>query len=233
MPKTLLHLSFKEKIRLFVDFEFLSEISSWQTTNRFPLVGEKSSNGKWLRIVFRKNRPRTGISPGNARERNMCFQVHAISSRHLMYTKDGFDLSRKLLNTTERVTHRTLRNYYCYGSISGFVKALQRQILLLGLLVIPGSSSKGHAEYYSLTKNQEHTTLPSIATTSDRQRARVKEKMFWNQLTRWRELESTYYVTSMSAQIPVPGRFFFFSPRRFQRLTTFQWRIFLKLTGID
>ena len=54
MPKTLLHLSLKEKFGLFVDFEFLSEICSWQTTNRFPLVGEKSSNGKWLRIVFEK-----------------------------------------------------------------------------------------------------------------------------------------------------------------------------------
>ena len=55
-------------------------------------------------------------------------------------------------------------------------------------------------KYSSLTKNQERTTLPS--TTSDRQRARVKRKkcMWIKGVARWRELECTCCVTSISAR---------------------------------
>ena len=56
-------------------------------------------------------------------------------------------------------------------------------------------------KYYMLTKNQERTTLSS--TTSDRQRARVKRKNVCIKIKgvmRWRELESTYCVTSISAR---------------------------------
>ena len=82
---------------------------------------------------------------------------------------------------------------------------------------------QGAHEYYSLTKNQERTTLPS--TTSDRQRARVKRENAWksNGVTRWRELQSTYYVTSISAR--KTGTWAFLTPFS----TTFRWRIFSQI----
>ena len=83
-------------------------------------------------------------------------------------------------------------------------------------------------KYYSLTKNQERTTLPS--TTSDRQRARVKRKNVCK-LKGWRDganLKAHIASRSFPREIPVRGLFF-----RTLFSTTFRWRIFLKPTGID
>ena len=73
-------------------------------------------------------------------------------------------------------------------------------------------------KYYSLTKNQKRTTFSS--TSSDRQRARIKRKNVCKSkawLTRWRELESTYCVTIISARNT--GTWAFFFERRFQPLS--------------
>ena len=65
--------------------------------------------------------------------------------------------------------------------------------------------------------SQEHTTLPS--TTSDRQRARAKRKNVCksNGLTRWCNLESPYFVSSISVRSTDTWAFFF--ERRFQPLS--------------
>ena len=61
-------------------------ISSWRKwalgapTNRFPLVWEKSSNGKWLKTAFEKT-PTYRYFARKCSWRSMCFQVRAISSR--------------------------------------------------------------------------------------------------------------------------------------------------------
>ena len=44
----------KEKFGQLVDFEFSTEMGLGEPTNRFPLVWEKSSNGKWLRTALEK-----------------------------------------------------------------------------------------------------------------------------------------------------------------------------------
>ena len=65
------------------------------------------------------------------------------------------------------------------GSIWGsFAKACHGKCFYsAGFLIF--LEQQGEHEYYSLTKNQERTTLP--LTTRDRQRARVKRKMYVNQ----------------------------------------------------
>ena len=103
----------------------------------------------------------------------------------------------------------------CHGKsfYSGFLFFLEQQ--------------RAH-KYYSLTKNQERTTLPS--TTSDRQRARVKRKNVCKSKA-WRDganLKAHIASRSFPREIPVSGRFF-----RTPFSTTFRWRIFLKPTGID
>ena len=83
-------------------------------------------------------------------------------------------------------------------------------------------------KYYSLTKNQERTTLPS--TTSNRQRARVKRKNVCKSKA-WRDganLKAHFSSRAFPREISVRGRFF-----RTSFSTTFRWRIFLKPTGID
>ena len=76
---------------------------------------------------------------------------------------------------------------------------------------------QGAHEYYSLTKNQERTTLPS--TTSDWQRARVKRKNVCKSKA-WRDganLKAHIESRAFPREIPVRGRFFF--ERRFQSLS--------------
>ena len=45
----------KEKFWIFVDFDFLTGNGLFRhQVNQFPLVSEKSSNGKWLKTAFKK-----------------------------------------------------------------------------------------------------------------------------------------------------------------------------------
>ena len=72
-------------------------------------------------------------------------------------------------------------------------------------------------KYYSLTKNQERTTLPSA--TSDRQRARVKRKNVCESKA-WQDganLKAHIASRAFPREIPVRGRFFF--ECRFQPLS--------------
>ena len=111
------------------------------------------------------------------------------------------------------------------GSIS-FAKARYGKSFYSGFLLFL-EQQRPH-KYYSLTKNQERTTLPS--TTSDRQRARVKRKNVCKSKA-WRDganLKAHIASRSFPREIPVRGRFF-----RTPSSTTFRWRIFLKPTGID
>ena len=68
---------------------YLSILSFWRNqalgepTNRFPLVWEKSSDGKWLKTVFEKKCPRTDISRGNARDEICAFKF--APSRHAIW----------------------------------------------------------------------------------------------------------------------------------------------------
>ena len=77
-------------------------------------------------------------------------------------------------------------------------------------------TNNGHTSTTVLQKNQECTTISS--TTRDRQRARVKCKNVRksNGVTIWRELESTYFVTSISARNTGAWAFF---ERRFPPLS--------------
>ena len=61
---------------------------------------------------------------------------------------------------------------YGWVNFGSFPKACHGKSFYSGFLLF--LEQQGEHEYYSLTKNQERTTLPS--TTSDRQRARVKRK---------------------------------------------------------
>ena len=86
---------------------------------------------------------------------------------------------------------------------------------------------QGEHDYYSLTKNQERTTLPS--TTSDRQRARVKHKNVCKSKA-WRDganLKAHIASRAFPREKPVRGRFFFRTPFS----TTFRWRIFSQTNG--
>ena len=96
-----------------------------------------------------------------------------------------------------------------------FAKACHGKSFCSGFLLF--LEQQGTHEYYSLTNIQRHATLPS--TTSDRQRARLKRKNMCksNGVTRWRELESTYFVTSIYARNT--GTWAFFFERRFQPLS--------------
>ena len=84
------------------------------------------------------------------------------------------------------------------GSISGHLRKRHGKFFHSGFLLFLKQQRK--QEYYSLTKNPERITLSS--NTRDRQRARVKRKKVYksNGVTRWRELESTYCVRSISAR---------------------------------
>ena len=95
------------------------------------------------------------------------------------------------------------------------VTAAQSRFLATGFLLF--LEQQGEHEYYSLTKNQERTTLPS--TTSDRQRARVKRKNVCKSKA-WRDganLKAHIASRAFPREIPVRGRFFF--ERRFQPLS--------------
>ena len=103
---------------------------------------------------------------------------------------------------------------YRLVSFGSFAKACDGKSFHSGFLLFL-EQQRAHG-YYSLT-NQEGTTLPS--TTSDRQRARVKRKNVRKSKaeTRWRELESTYCVMSLSARNT--GTWAFFFEHRFQPLS--------------
>ena len=66
---------------------------------------------------------------------------------------------------------------YRWVNFGSFAKACHGKSFYSGFLFFL-VQQRAH-KYYSLTKNQERTTLPS--TTSDRQRARVKRKKYVNQ----------------------------------------------------
>ena len=110
-------------------------------------------------------------------------------------------------------------------------KACPRKFFYSGFLLF--LEQQGAHEFYSLTKDQERTTLPS--TTSDRQRSRLIRKNVCkpNGVTRWRELESTYFGTCISAQNT--GTWAFFFERRFQPLSvggffSNQWELISRCT---
>ena len=61
---------------------FWQKLALGPPSNRFTLVWEKSSNGKWLKTAF-ENRPRTGKSRGNARDEICAFKLAL--SRHIIW----------------------------------------------------------------------------------------------------------------------------------------------------
>ena len=115
---------------------------------------------------------------------------------------------------------------YRWVNFGSFAKACHGESFYSGFLFFL-EQQRAH-KYYSLTKNQERTTLPS--TTSDRQRARVERKNVCKSkaLRDGANLKAHIASRSFPREIPVRGRFF-----RTPFSTTFRWRIFLKPTGID
>ena len=104
---------------------------------------------------------------------------------------------------------------YRWVNFGSFAKACHGKSLYSGFLLFL-EQQRAH-KYYSLTKNQERTTLPS--TTSDRQRARVKRKNVCKSKA-WRDganLKAHIASRSFPREIPVRGCFFF--ERRFQPLS--------------
>ena len=115
---------------------------------------------------------------------------------------------------------------YGWVNFGSFAKACHGKSFYSGFLFFL-EQPRAH-KYYSLTKNQERTTLPS--TTSDRQRARVKRKNVCKSKA-WRDganLKAHIASRAFQREIPVRERFF-----RTPFSTTFRWRIFLKPTWID
>ena len=122
---------------------FLSILSFWRKrafgspTNRLPLVWEKSSNRKWLKMAFeKKKRPSTGIPRGNFSRRNKCF---------------FFALSQHAILVLDLRAPRPAR-LVTFGS---FAKACDVQVchgkfFCLGFLLF--LERQGAHEYYSLTK---------------------------------------------------------------------------------
>ena len=116
---------------------------------------------------------------------------------------------------------------YRWVNFGSFAKACHGKSFYSGFLLF--LEQQWAHKYYSLTKNQERTRLPS--TTSDRQKAWVKRKNVCKSKA-WRDganLKAHIASRSFPREIPVRGRFFFRTPFS----TTFRWRIFLKPTGID
>ena len=120
-------------------------------------------------------------------------------------------------------SHAQSGRWINFGS---FAKACHGKSFYSGFLLFL-EQQRAH-KYYSLTKNQERTTLRS--TSSDRQRARVKRKNVCKSKARRDGANLKAHIASRSfpREIPVRGRFF-----RTPFSTTFRWRIFLKPTGID
>ena len=103
---------------------------------------------------------------------------------------------------------------YRWVNFESFAKACHGKSFYSGFLLFL-EQQRAH-KYYSLTKNQERTILPS--TTSDRQTARVKRKNVCKSKA-WRDganLKAHIASRSFPREIPVRGRFF---ERRFQPLS--------------
>ena len=103
---------------------------------------------------------------------------------------------------------------YRWVNFGSFAKVCHGKSFYSGFLLFL-EQHRAH-NYYSLTKNQERTTLPS--TTSDRQRARVKRKDVCKSKA-WRNgasLKAHIASRWFPREIPVRGRFF---ERRFQALS--------------
>ena len=103
---------------------------------------------------------------------------------------------------------------YRWVNFGSFAKTCHGKSFYSGFLLF--LEQQGENEYYSLTINQERTTLPS--TTSDRQRARVKRKNVCKSKA-WRDganLKAHIASRAFPREIPVRGHFF---ERRFQPLS--------------
>ena len=86
----------KEKFGLFVDFEFLTEMGSWGTDYLIPVGLRKILQQKVVENGVRKKRPRTGISPGNARDAIILCAFKFAPSRHALDLHTFLRLTRAL-----------------------------------------------------------------------------------------------------------------------------------------
>ena len=108
-----------------------------------------------------------------------------------------------------------------------FCESVPRETLLLRLLVIPGAARGTRVLRFDKRSGAYHTSFNHQRSTKSPTQTQ-KDMCKPNGATRWCELESTYFVTSIYAQNTGTWGFLWtpFS-------TTFRWRIFLKPTGID
>ena len=107
-----------------------------------------------------------------------------------------------------------------------FCESVPRQIFLLGLPVIHGAATGTQVLQFDRKSGAHHTSFNHQPSTNSP--SQIQKCMWIKGVTRWRELESTYCVTSVFARNTGTWAFF-----RTPFSTTFRWRIFLKPTGID
>ena len=104
------------------------------------------------------------------------------------------------------------------GQFRVFCKKVSRQILLLRLLVIPGAAKGTRVLQFDKKSGAYHTSFNHQQSTKSPSQTQKKNVCISNGVTRWRELDSTYFVTSISARNTGMWAFFFFE-RRFQPLS--------------
>ena len=84
------------------------------------------------------------------------------------------------------------------GSISGLLRSVPRQVLLVGLLVIPGAATGTQVLQFDKKSGAYHTSFTHQRSTKSP--SQTQKCMQIKGVMRWRELESTYCVTIISAR---------------------------------
>ena len=95
-----------------------------------------------------------------------------------------------------------LRSCACTGLQVGqfrvFCESVPRQVLLVGLLVIPGAATGTQVLQFDKKWGAYHTSFNHQRSTKSP--SQTQKCMWIKGVTRWRELESTYCVTIISAR---------------------------------
>ena len=113
----------KETFGLFVNFEFLTEMGSWDTDQSIPVGLRKILQRKVVENGVRKKRPRTGISRGKDRDAVCAFKF--APSRH------AFDL-----HTFFRLTRALCRSRVVEGSRCGTLLIFCQSVVLVCPLLL-------------------------------------------------------------------------------------------------
>ena len=155
----------------------------------------------------------------NVSIKTSCFRSKTPPESSCRHRPDRFSASRGCMRSCT-CTGLQVRQFWV------FYESVPRQILLLGLPVLPGAATGTQVLQFDKKSGAYHISFNHQRST----KARVKRKNVCKSKA-WRDganLKAHIASRSFSREIPVRGRFF-----RTPFSTTFRWRIFLKPTGID